>query len=137
MGKIITEVEFQENTDVTYFEQVGEMGGKHEIKNKYLYNLQHHSELHYVDPFLENFDNKQKEISFTFKDNEATKLEVNQIIRDIYISPWGIIRIKEDFIIQNLGITNIERISLNLLPYSKSIRVYDEIGAGRMFCFIL
>jgi hypothetical protein len=81
----------------------------------------------YITPFLENLDDL-KIITISYFQNDFVKMEFEEIKREIYISPWGIIRITEDLNIRNTGIIEINNLYLNLPRYAKEIYVSDDIG---------
>lgn len=78
-------------------------------------------------PFLENLGTK-KNISFSFSEGTFTKMEVIELNREIYISPWGIIEVSEDYLIQNVGEIDISSFSLIIPGDAKSIFVSDKLG---------
>ena len=80
-----------------------------------------------ITPFLENLDDK-KEINITYTETEHTKLEVDEINREIFISPWGIIKVKEDITIENLGVQAHPFILLKVPRVAKSVYVSDDLG---------
>ncbi|MFX1375003.1 MAG: hypothetical protein ACFFA0_04260 [Promethearchaeota archaeon] len=81
----------------------------------------------YIEPFLENLNN-YKAIDIAFSLNEITMMEFEEINREIYISPWGIIRISEEFTIKNYGIIPMNLIYLKLPINAKELYVSDDIG---------
>ncbi len=83
--------------------------------------------IEYISPFQENLGDK-KDITIVFTNDDYTKMEVNEINREFYISPWGIIRVKEDFLMQNLGIMDINTFLLNIPRAARDIYVYDDLG---------
>ncbi len=81
----------------------------------------------YITPFLENLYDK-KEIVIVYTDNELTQIEIKEIAREIFISPWGIIRVKEDFLIKNDGLIDVYTLSLQTPKIAKSIYLSDDLG---------
>jgi hypothetical protein len=81
----------------------------------------------YILPFLENLP-LHKIIEITFFHNELTMMELEQVNREIFISPWGIIRVDEELTIKNLGIIVMESIFLKLPHDAKDVYVSDDIG---------
>jgi hypothetical protein len=57
-----------------------------------------------------------------------TKMQIESIAREIFISAWGLIRIKEEILIENIGLIVIPSFSMNIPKASKNLHVYDEIG---------
>ncbi len=80
-----------------------------------------------ITPFLENLDDK-KEININYTETEHTKLEVEEINREIFISPWGIIKVKEDITIENLGVQAHPFILLKVPRVAKGVYVSDDLG---------
>jgi hypothetical protein len=81
----------------------------------------------YILPFLENLP-LHKNIEITFFHNELTMMELEQVNREIFISPWGIIRVDEELTIKNRGIIVMESIFLKLPHDAKDVYVSDDIG---------
>ncbi len=87
----------------------------------------------FMEPFLVNL-NDQKEIAIMFKEvpegggTTSAKLEVQESNREIYISPWGIIKVKENVLIKNLGVMVSSSISLNITRHAKGVYVSDDLG---------
>lgn len=92
-----------------------------------LYDLAQSVDLEHLDPFLVNLGS-DKEISISFEDLFTTKMELEQINREIAISPWGIIKIKEDHVIKNVGVINIYSIPFQVPNDAINIRVSDSLG---------
>lgn len=80
-----------------------------------------------LEPFLENL-NDLKMINITFSLEQISKMEVKETNREIFISPWGIIRVKEELTIENLGLIATSSIILNIPRNAKEIFVSDDIG---------
>ena len=81
----------------------------------------------FISPFSENLGDK-KEVLITYTQTELTKIEVKEINREIFISPWGIIRVKEDIAIENLGVIDHYFISLKVPRVAKDVYVSDDLG---------
>ena len=81
----------------------------------------------YITPFLENL-NEFKTITISYFQNEFVQMEFEEIKREIYISPWGIIRVTEELNIRNTGIVGISNIYLNLPRFAKEIYISDDLG---------
>jgi hypothetical protein len=116
-----------ESSEVEDFEQVKDMGVML-LENIYSYDLSESFELNYLKPFLENIDIQEREITFSIKNNELTKMQIESVSREIYISAWGIIRIREEILIENRGLLSVSTFSLNIPKSSKNLYVYDQIG---------
>ncbi len=95
-----------------------------------IYDLEYiESELgdNYIEPFLENLNNYRYTL-ISLIDNSYARLEAKEIIREIFISPWGIIRVKEDFLLKNDGLIDVESYSLKLLKSARNVYISDDLG---------
>jgi len=92
-----------------------------------LYDLEQSIDLEYLDPFLVNLG-PDKEVKIVFQDLLTTKLELEQVNREITISPWGIIKVKEDHVIKNVGVINIYSIPFQVPNDAINIHVLDSLG---------
>jgi len=114
------------------FEHVGEMGVDTGVG--VLYDIIRDPALTFIEPFLGNLNEDQKEVTITFEDDEAqpdsrfTKMEMEEINREILISPWGVIKVKDDFLIHNKGVVDIFTFSLKIPEDAKNLYVSDELG---------
>lgn len=80
-----------------------------------------------LTPYMENL-NHFKRISINFTHDEFSKMEITEMNSQIYISPWGIIRIKDEITIENLGFLSYDTISLDIPAQAKDVTVSDDIG---------
>lgn len=80
-----------------------------------------------LDPFLENLEEK-KLVTILYNDTKATKIEINDLNREIRISPWGTIKIKEEYLVQNYGSIPRDFIAVEIPGNAKGIYVYDDLG---------
>ena len=81
----------------------------------------------YIEPFLENL-NDYRYTTISLADNSYARLEAKEITREIFISPWGIIRVKEDFLLKNNGIVGVSTYSLKLLKSARNVYISDDLG---------
>jgi len=81
----------------------------------------------YISPFLENLGDKISSIIF-FACNDRTKLETKEINREIFISPWGIIRVKEEFSLENLGEIDFYILPFKIPYHAKNLYISDDLG---------
>ncbi|MFX0001421.1 MAG: hypothetical protein ACFE9Q_03200 [Candidatus Hodarchaeota archaeon] len=81
----------------------------------------------FITPFMENLGNKMV-VRISFTDDTQTKTEMKKINRDIFISPWGILRIKEEFTIENLGEIDFYSFSLSIPQDATNLYVSDDLG---------
>ncbi len=116
-----------ETSEVIDFEQVEDIGNMI-TDNIYEYDLANSLELDYLEPFLENLKEEEREITISFRDMDVTKMQIESVTREIYISAWGLIRIREEILIQNIGFIQISLLSINIPILSKNLRVFDDIG---------
>ncbi len=81
----------------------------------------------FVEPLLANL-NDFKNINIWVKHGQSNKLEIEEITREIFISPWGIIRVRENILIKNLGL----KLSNNILFYiphtAYGLYISDDLG---------
>jgi hypothetical protein len=96
------------------------------IKYDFFY-IQSSVEGPYIEPFLKNLKS-YKAIEVSFIQNDITMMEFEEINREIYISPWGIIRITDEFTIKNYGPVGMKYIFLELPIDAKEVYVSDDIG---------
>lgn len=80
-----------------------------------------------LEPFLENL-NDLKTIDISFSNERISKMEVKETNREIFVSPWGIIRVNEELTIENLGLIATSSIILNVPHNAKEIYVSDDLG---------
>jgi hypothetical protein len=118
---------FPESSEVSEYDHVKDMGVML-LENVYSYDLSESSELDYLEPFLANIDEQERNITFSFVNNDLTKMQIESVSREIYISAWGIIRIHEDIVIENNGLLPVSTFTLKIPKFSKNLYVYDEIG---------
>ena len=118
---------FSVSEDSTFLsnDQVSGMGVP--VGNTILYELDQSLEFNHLDPFLLNLG-LDKEISIVISNTIATKIELEQINREITISPWGIIKVKEDHLIENVGALNVFTIPFKVPSEAINIRVSDSLG---------
>ncbi|MFX1418513.1 MAG: hypothetical protein ACFE9N_06300 [Promethearchaeota archaeon] len=81
----------------------------------------------FMAPFLENLGDK-KLVEVSFVHDQLTKMEIIELNRDIFISPWGIIRVKDDILIKNLGIIEYSILEMKVPRDAKAIYVSDSLG---------
>lgn len=81
----------------------------------------------HFSPFLENLEDKISSIIF-FAYNDRTKLEMKEINREIFISPWGIIRVKEEFSLGNLGEIDFLTIPFKIPYHANNLYISDDLG---------
>lgn len=80
-----------------------------------------------LDPFLANIQ-QDGLIEISLYDDEITRLEFNEINREIYISPWGIIKVTEEYEIINKGAIEFNELFFEIPGPAKDIKVYDDLG---------
>ena len=80
-----------------------------------------------ISPFLENLENRQK-LKISFYNDRSTEMEFLKVNRDIFISPWGTIEVRENYLIKNLGVISVNTLNLKLPLVAKNIYVFDSLG---------
>ena len=125
-GDIKSNFQLPAETTLDYQETVEGMGFTIDDRNV-LYDLAQSPTINHLDPFLENLGGTN-ETTLLFKDLYATKLEIEEINREILISPWGVVKIKEEIEIRNVGIVYVPLISIKLPLDIKNVKVYDDLG---------
>ena len=116
-----------ETSEVIDFEKVEDIGNM-VTDYIYEYDLSNSIELDHLEPFLENLKEEERQITISFMDMDVTKMQIESVDREVYISAWGLIRIREEILIQNIGIVKINLLSINIPILSKNLRVFDDIG---------
>jgi len=81
----------------------------------------------FISPFLENLG-ENKEALIHFIDNDNSKVEMEEVNREIFISPWGIIKVKEDYLLLNLGYKAINTFTLKIPKAATNLYVFDDLG---------
>ncbi|MFW9820025.1 MAG: hypothetical protein ACFFE5_10490 [Candidatus Thorarchaeota archaeon] len=81
----------------------------------------------YIEPFLANL-NEYKDLNLWVKHKDSTKLEIQEINRKIFVSPWGIVRVRDNILIKNLGLQSSTYILLYIPASSYGISVSDDLG---------
>jgi hypothetical protein len=80
-----------------------------------------------LTPFMENL-NEKKIINFSFSHEDFSEMEINEITREIFISPWGIMRVKDELSIVNLGTISYSSVSLDIPFQATRVIVSDDLG---------
>ena len=82
-----------------------------------------------VDPFLENLIEEHKEyMNVFYSDNTISKLEAEEVNREIYINPFGIIKVIEEYSIRNKGFVSIDELEFKIPGPAKAVYVFDDLG---------
>jgi len=82
----------------------------------------------FIEPLLANLNDEYKNINIYLKHGESNKLEIEQINREIFISPWGIIRVRENVILKNLGLQVSNNIFFNIPQSADGLYMSDDLG---------
>ncbi|MBD3198135.1 MAG: hypothetical protein GF317_24000 [Candidatus Lokiarchaeota archaeon] len=80
-----------------------------------------------IEPYLGNMD-ENATIQIDFSDNALTRLEIIDLERQLYISPWGILEIKETIKIKNLGNISISEFNFKIPSSAINVLTYDYLG---------
>ena len=81
----------------------------------------------FIEPFLANLNNHKK-VQIWVKHKDSNKMEIEEINREIFISPWGIIRIRENVLLKNLGIRTMRYIRFNTPKSANELYISDYLG---------
>ncbi len=125
-GNIKSNYLLPEGSTLHFHTQIGAMGipvGGSNI----LYDLEANPGLTYLEPFLLNLD-ENNETTISVKDRLTSKIEIEKIDKDIYISPWGIIKNVEEITIGNLGIVEVGLLGMKIPIDALNVKVYDYLG---------
>jgi hypothetical protein len=134
-GYIYTTYQIPSTAERLYFERVGSTGNEDDTKT-YRWDLSKSLKYDHLEPFLANLEdaidaNNGKEfITILFQDTvlKFAEIHVEEINREIHISPWGIIKVEENFLIQNHGYFNQRSVSVNIPSNAKNVKVIDDLG---------
>ena len=84
----------------------------------------------FLTPFLENLKSAAREKpEVDFDDTSVTRLEILELTRSIFISPWGIIKVTENVQIQNTGGEAASTLKFKIPGPARDIQVFDYLGA--------
>ncbi|MFX1591531.1 MAG: hypothetical protein ACFFB6_05885 [Promethearchaeota archaeon] len=84
-------------------------------------------EENYITPFLENIGDR-KTANIYIVEKTYTKTEMTKINREIRVSPWGIIEVKEDFSLKNLGLIDFYSFSIKIPEPAINLHIFDYLG---------
>ncbi len=98
-------------------------------RNTILFNSsQLNDEDGYIEPFLKNLGD-DLEISLSYEEMESTtKLQVKNVDCEIEISPWGVIKVKEEMTLYNAGKIELSEIVVKIPSSTKCLTAYDDLG---------
>ena len=134
-GNIHTTYTLPNSALVQYVEKIGETGEEHKVR-EYEWTLSESGEYQYLEPFLVNLEdstgskNGKEYISLTFKDSssELGETQVEEAIRNIHITPWGIVKLEEKLVIKNNGYYDQSSVFLYIPYNAKNVEAYDNLG---------
>jgi len=89
--------------------------------------IKHEFDDDFISPFLENIGNR-KFANIYYPEPDYTKTEITKINREIRISPWGIIKVKEEFSIKNFGLIDFYRILFQIPKQAINLYIFDNLG---------
>ena len=125
-GNIKSNYILPQGSTLEYNKRIGGMGNL-VGDNNLLYDLDFYEEIDYLEPFLLNLG-EDNETGIAVKNMFTSKLEIEKIDKDIYISPWGIIKNVEEITIENVGTEEILFIYLKIPSNAMNVKVYDDLG---------
>jgi len=93
-------------------------------------NIEFDLETTTLKPFLEDTVDDKDSVIITLKDTSVTKLEAEKVDREIYISPWGVIRVTENYEIHNLGAYRwgISSFQMQVPGVARNLFLSDNLG---------
>ena len=124
-GNIKTAIRLPESASALSYDQPFGMGTV--ASNAIIYDLATSTELNYLEPFLENMGDK-KEITVSISDNTRTNMQLEDIQREIDVSPWGIIKVVETHLIHNIGKIDLSSFSFKVPQNAINLDVFDQLG---------
>jgi hypothetical protein len=124
-GNIKTAIRLPDGANTLSYDQPFGMGTSE--SGVIIYDLGVSFELNYLDPFLENMG-VEKEITVSIEDNTRTNMQLEDIKREIDISPWGIIKVEEEHLIHNIGKIDLYSLSFKIPQNAINLVVFDELG---------
>ena len=96
-------------------------------ENSITYELGDYASVDNLEPFLANLGVKQN-VTISFSESSQTRMEIIELNRELFISPWGVIKVKDDILIQNKGLQDISTLSLLIPGLAKNLLVSDDLG---------
>lgn len=81
----------------------------------------------FIEPFLTNLNDK-KNIRIWVKHGKSNKLEIEEITRELFISPWGIIRVRENILLKNFGLRVSNNIIFHIPSTVDGLYISDDLG---------
>ena len=124
-GTIKTAVRLPNTASTLHYDQPFGMGTV--TSNVIIYDLSDTFELNYLEPFLANMGDK-KEINISIRDNTRTNMQLEDIQREIDVSPWGIIKVVETHLIHNIGKIDLSSFSFKVPQNAINLDVFDQLG---------
>ena len=125
-GNIKSNYLLPEGSTLIYHKQIGSMGIPIGASN-IIYDLEASLEINFLEPFLLNL-NENNETTITVEDQLTSKIEIEKIEKNFYISPWGIIKNVEEVTIKNLGIVDVALLSMKIPIDALNVKIYDDLG---------
>ena len=81
----------------------------------------------FIEPLLTNL-NDLKNINIWIKIQQSNKLEIEELNREIFISPWGIIRVRENILLKNYGLKVTNSILFSIPYTADGLYISDDLG---------
>ena len=125
-GTIVSNYLLPEGSALQYHTQIGGMGTPVGETNV-LYDLEYDDKINHLEPFLLNLD-ENNETTISVSAPLPSKIEIEKIDKDIYISPWGTIKNVEEITVVNAGIVEIARLFMKIPINAMNVKVYDDLG---------
>ena len=125
-GNIKANYRLPEGSALQFHTQIGAMGAPVGGSN-IIYDLASHLGINHLEPFLQNLGN-DNETTISVTDQITSKLEIEKINKNIYVSPWGIIKNVEEITIENVGIVAVAQLSMKIPSEAINVKIYDDLG---------
>jgi hypothetical protein len=83
----------------------------------------------FLTPFLENLESGgNAKVKIELDDNVVSRLEAHDLTREIFISPWGVIKVTEQVTIKNTGGKPIYGFSIRIPGPARRVVASDYLG---------
>ena len=125
-GNIKSNYLLPEGSTLQFHTQIGTMGVPIGGSNV-LYDLEASIEINHLEPFLLNLD-ENNETTISVSESFTSKMEIEKIEKNFYISPWGTIKNVEEITIKNVGIGDVGLLSMKIPIDALNVKVYDDLG---------
>ena len=134
-GTITSVYNLPDSVSVEYFELVDD-AGKTLGGGSFEWDISDTNTLQFLAPLLGNLEdsidskNGKEYISMVFQDSSQKfgEIHVEEIKRNIRVSPWGIIKVEEELKFKNYGYYSQSSIFINIPSNAKNVNAFDDLG---------